>query len=338
MSEATRTSPAPLSRLAGSNRNTSLYGTLWLVVVSLAVLATLLLPGCADASRAHAVNEPTARDALKTALDGWKNGKTPASFASDSSPMIVQDLEWSSGAKLLDYQLVDDGKAYDANLRIQVKLTLAVPTPRRHLRPKRRRKRSGTWSAQVPRLRSSVICSGSDIDGCTQSRECEAPAEPRKRLLRRVAFCPETSQSRLTQFAFFTEYSNMVINSPWKRASHLLAAGVTLAILVAADEPGKPPRQPSQAPGGEAAEVAEALKESWPDHPEWVDMLTAILQDEPMSATYGWFRTAVAQTRFDWAATRKRYDRDGDGKVARGRVSRRRRRFLRGSTAIATKH
>jgi alkyl hydroperoxide reductase subunit AhpC len=110
----------------------------------------------------------------------------------------------------------------------------------------------------------------------------------------------------------------MVINSLWKRASHLLAAGVALAILVAADEPGKPTRQPAQAPGGDAAEVAQALKESWPDHPEWVDMLAAILQDEPMSSTYGWFRTAVAQTRFDWAASRKRFDRDSDGKVARG--------------------
>jgi hypothetical protein len=125
MFEVTRTSPAPMAGLVGANRNTSLYGTLWVVVACLAVLATLLLPGCTDASRAHAVNEPTARDALKTALDGWKNGKTPASFASDSSPMIVQDLEWSSGAKLLDYQLIDDGKAYDANLRIQVKLSLA---------------------------------------------------------------------------------------------------------------------------------------------------------------------------------------------------------------------
>ena len=110
----------------------------------------------------------------------------------------------------------------------------------------------------------------------------------------------------------------MVIKSPWKRASQLLAAGMTVAILVAADEPSKPPQQPAQSPGGEAAEVAQALKESWPDHPEWVDMLTAILQDEPMSSTYGWFRTAVAQTRFDWAATRKRFDRDGDGQIARG--------------------
>ena len=110
----------------------------------------------------------------------------------------------------------------------------------------------------------------------------------------------------------------MVSISPWKRASHILAAGMTLAVLVAADEPAKPPRPPAQPPGGEAAEVAQALKESWPDHPEWVDMLTAILQDEPMSSTYGWFRTAVAQTRFDWEASRKRYDGNGDGRVARG--------------------
>ena len=90
-------------------------------------------------------------------------------------------------------------------------------------------------------------------------------------------------------------------------------AGAAVMALVAADEPGKPPK----ASGNEAAEVAQALEEAWPDHPEWVDMLTAILQDEPMSATYGWFRTAVAQTRFDWDSTRKRYDRDGDGKIAR---------------------
>ena len=82
--------------------------------------------------------------------------------------------------------------------------------------------------------------------------------------------------------------------------SALLLGGAAAVALVAADEPKKPPAiRPAR--GGEAAEVAAALEESWPDHPEWVDMLTAILQDEPMSSTYGWFRTAVAQTRFDWA-------------------------------------
>ena len=46
-------------------------------------------------------------------------------------------------------------------------------------------------------------------------------------------------------------------------------------------------------------------------------MYTAILDDEPMGPNYGWFRTAVTQTRFGWDATRKRFDRDGDGKIDR---------------------
>ena len=109
----------------------------------------------------------------------------------------------------------------------------------------------------------------------------------------------------LADSTFFTEIPQMIINSPWKRASQSSRRRPD------AGDPGR----------GRRAEQAAALsrlkaagrrsrgsgrrhcKESWPDHPEWVDMLTAILQDEPMSSTYGWFRTAVAQTRFDWAAT-----------------------------------
>jgi hypothetical protein len=88
-------------------------------------------------------------------------------------------------------------------------------------------------------------------------------------------------------------------------------------VPLALDQPKRAPAAAPPPSGNEAAAVAAALEESWPDHPEWVDMLSAILQDEPMNATYGWFRTAVAQTRFDWEATRKQYDHDGDGKVAR---------------------
>ena len=46
-------------------------------------------------------------------------------------------------------------------------------------------------------------------------------------------------------------------------------------------------------------------------------MYTAILDDEIMGPNYGWFRTAVTQTRFGWDATRKRYDRDSDGRIDR---------------------
>src|ERR1035438_3002748 len=77
----------------------------------------------------------------------------------------------------------------------------------------------------------------------------------------------------------------MVTTSPWKRAYQVLLAGAAAVALAAADDPKKPPAGPAMAPGGEAADVAQALQEAWPDHPEWVDMLTAILQDEPMSST-----------------------------------------------------
>ena len=36
--------------------------------------------------------------------------------------MTVQDFDWAGGARLVNYQIIDDGQAYDANLRIRVKL------------------------------------------------------------------------------------------------------------------------------------------------------------------------------------------------------------------------
>jgi hypothetical protein len=113
------TEPGPLGR------DTSLYGSLCVLGTSMLVFAALLLPGCSNPSVAHAVDPPQARDALKTALDEWKKGESVESLASASTPIIVQDFDWMSGAKLVEYELVDEGKAVDANLSIQVKLTLS---------------------------------------------------------------------------------------------------------------------------------------------------------------------------------------------------------------------
>jgi hypothetical protein len=63
--------------------------------------------------------------------------------------------------------------------------------------------------------------------------------------------------------------------------------------------------------------VARALEDSWPERPEWVDMLADILQGSQLGPNDGWFRTAVAQTRFDWKATSERLDRNRDGKITR---------------------
>jgi hypothetical protein len=97
-----------------------------------------------------------------------------------------------------------------------------------------------------------------------------------------------------------------------------LAAWAVAAALAAADDPKKPADDP--APKFDPA-VNEALREAWPDRPDWVDMLADILQEAPMGPEFGWFRTSATQTRFDWEATRKRLDRDGDGRITREEFS-----------------
>ncbi len=110
------------------DRDHSILGGLGVVMICLAVLASLVVTGCSNPSLAHAVDSPRALDALKTALDEWKNGADPKSLASSSTPMTVQDLEWAGGTRLVAYEILGDGKAEDANLRVRVKLTLAGGT------------------------------------------------------------------------------------------------------------------------------------------------------------------------------------------------------------------
>jgi hypothetical protein len=110
-----------------NTRDASWYGTFFVIVACLAVLATLVFSGCSGSVGAHAVNEPRARAALKTALDQWRAGATVDSMPSSATPMTVQDFDWAAGARLVDYEIVDDGKAYDANLRVRVKLSLHAP-------------------------------------------------------------------------------------------------------------------------------------------------------------------------------------------------------------------
>jgi hypothetical protein len=103
------------------------YGSLAVLAACLGVLATVFFTGCSGSSQAHAVDPPRAREALKIALDQWKSGAEPGSLQSSATPMTVQDFDWMAGAKLIDYQVIDDGQAYDANLRVQVKLVLSDP-------------------------------------------------------------------------------------------------------------------------------------------------------------------------------------------------------------------
>ncbi len=99
----------------------------WLVA-GLVVLAAPPLAGCGGSSRAHAVEPARAREALRIALDQWKKGEGPRSLESSATPMTIQDFDWAGGARLIDYQVIDDGQPQGANLRVQVRLTLSSPT------------------------------------------------------------------------------------------------------------------------------------------------------------------------------------------------------------------
>ena len=100
------------------------HGTLGVILACLVAMAVLALPGCSGGSSAHAVNTSRARDALVIALDHWKQGDAPGSLRSSSTPMTIQDFDWQGGAKLVDYQVLGEGEAKDANLSIKVKLSL----------------------------------------------------------------------------------------------------------------------------------------------------------------------------------------------------------------------
>src|SRR4029079_2830301 len=76
----------------------SWYGTLWILVACLGVLATFFFAGCSG-SQAHAVHPSVARDTLKSALDHWKNGDDPKSLGSSATPLTAQDFDWAGGAK-----------------------------------------------------------------------------------------------------------------------------------------------------------------------------------------------------------------------------------------------
>jgi hypothetical protein len=79
-----------------------------------------------------------------------------------------------------------------------------------------------------------------------------------------------------------------------------------------------PPPAPAKGLGERVGDrLAQAFQAAWPDPPEWVAMLVDILEGSQLGPGDGWFKKAVAQTRYDWKSTRQRLDRDGDGGIAR---------------------
>ncbi len=85
-----------------------------------------------------------------------------------------------------------------------------------------------------------------------------------------------------------------------------------LALLAVAAGPAR--ADDPQPPPPNAVAVLERL---WPGHPEALAMFVDILQGSTLGPEDGWFRQAVARSRYDWKGAAQRLDRDGDGRIAR---------------------
>jgi hypothetical protein len=81
--------------------------------------------GCSGTSGLDTVRPDLAKDTLILALTDWKNGvEVPDLLQARTPPIVVQDMDWSAGTKLQEFELQGEGKSVGANLSIEVQLTL----------------------------------------------------------------------------------------------------------------------------------------------------------------------------------------------------------------------
>jgi hypothetical protein len=93
-----------------------------------ALLAGTLALGCSRGFNNAPVDASQARDTLRLVLESWKQGDKVDALQSADPPIYVIDMDWQAGARLKDFQLVNDGKEMDAQLFCPVQLTLQSAT------------------------------------------------------------------------------------------------------------------------------------------------------------------------------------------------------------------
>lgn len=91
-------------------------------VIVTTLVTTLFLAGCGE--RRYRVEIPAAKDALQSALDAWKKGESPEDLKKRQPPVVVQDPDWTGGAKLTDFRVLNDGKEDGPNFYCSVELVL----------------------------------------------------------------------------------------------------------------------------------------------------------------------------------------------------------------------
>lgn len=91
-------------------------------------LGCLMLCGCSSYSPdEHRVEPGSAKKVLEEVLNSWKDGGAIDDWQKRKPPVVVQDMDWKSGATLQSFEIQGEGEAIDANLHCQVKLKMLLP-------------------------------------------------------------------------------------------------------------------------------------------------------------------------------------------------------------------
>lgn len=84
-------------------------------------LLGMLIAGCDQSARGLPLDEKGARAACETFLKAWQEGKEPSAM----KPEITgSDYQWSSGHKLVAYEILPDETNDGTNLHLTVRLKL----------------------------------------------------------------------------------------------------------------------------------------------------------------------------------------------------------------------
>jgi hypothetical protein len=96
----------------------------------LLVCAIFSVVGCGRTNiKDYVPPDEAARQALTTALDAWKAGKTSDQIGATSPTIHAQDQSWGAGKKLTAYEIVGPATGDDQNRRFTVRLSLEAATP-----------------------------------------------------------------------------------------------------------------------------------------------------------------------------------------------------------------
>jgi len=90
------------------------------IVLSSAVCLCLL--GCGQSNADVDIDQ--AGPALRSALEAWKSGKTPADLESQSPSILMNETDWKAGKRLLQFKMDDKGSQYGRQVRWRVQVRI----------------------------------------------------------------------------------------------------------------------------------------------------------------------------------------------------------------------